>query len=431
MLIAVAASARAGAPDAQRIIRDSGIKGGLVVHVGCGTGELTAALRVNDRYVVHGLEVNADRVAVARRKISELERYGPISVDVFDGVHLPYVDNLVNLVLAEELGGVPMDECLRVLSPRGVAYVKAGGTWTRTVKPVPPGIDEWPHYLHGADNNAVARDTVVGPPRRMQWVGGPTFARSHEINSSMAAMVSAGGRLFYIWDEGPTGMTDKRLPAMWSLIARDAWGGVVLWKRPMPEWGWREWNAPARWNNVRERAKMLRHLPSTLPRRVVASGERVYVTLGYHAPVTALDAATGEAIDELAGTALTDEILHLDGALILRVREPDSPPERDVWGTIPNPARARVTVVEAHAGRVRWQSKPDKMAPLSLAARDGRVFYSDYERIVCLSLANGREFWRSDPIDGRTGNRGTVGTLVAQDKVVLFTSYPAGRRSCR
>ena len=31
-------------------------------------------------------------------------------------------------------------------------------------------IDEWTHYLHGPDNNAVADDTRVGPPRYMQWV---------------------------------------------------------------------------------------------------------------------------------------------------------------------------------------------------------------------------------------------------------------------
>ncbi|MHC4202070.1 MAG: outer membrane protein assembly factor BamB family protein, partial [Planctomycetota bacterium] len=41
-------------------------------------------------------------------------------------------------------------------------------------------------------------------------------------------------------------------------------------------------------------------------------------------------------------------------------------------------------------------------------------------------LVDGRELWRSAPVDGRTGNRGTVGTLVAQDEVVLFTSYPGG-----
>ena len=32
----------------------------------------------------------------------------------------------------------------------------------------PDDIDEWTHYLHGPENNAVARDRVVGAPRRMQ-----------------------------------------------------------------------------------------------------------------------------------------------------------------------------------------------------------------------------------------------------------------------
>ena len=41
---------------------------------------------------------------------------------------------------------------MRVLSPLGVAY--AGGK--RIAKPWPKEIDEWTHFLHGADNNAVA-----------------------------------------------------------------------------------------------------------------------------------------------------------------------------------------------------------------------------------------------------------------------------------
>ena len=51
----------------------------------------------------------------------------------------------------------------------------------KTVKSRIEGTDEWTHYLRGADNNAVARDTVVGPPRHMQWVCGPPYYRSHEI----------------------------------------------------------------------------------------------------------------------------------------------------------------------------------------------------------------------------------------------------------
>jgi len=429
--------AAAGAPagEAEDILKATGTTGGLIVHVGCGNHKLTMALRAGEGTVVHGLDVDPAKVARARAAISEAGLAGAVAVDTFDGKGLPYVDNLVNLVVAEDLGDVPPAEAMRVLAPRGVAYVKTGGGWRKTVKPVPGDIDDWPHYLHGADNNAVARDTVVGPPKRMQWVGGPQFARSHEINSSMAALVSGGGRLVYIWDENPTGMTDRRFPPNWQLIARDAFNGVVLWKRPMPQWGWRQWHPAGRWNDERERAKMLRHLPPTIPHRLVAapstpstgSGQvdRVYVTLGYQAPVSVLDAATGKVLRELKDTAGTDTILLSDGALVLRVRTADSPPEKDVWGTMPDRARARVVVIDVRTGKTRWQSKPVAMAPMTLAVRAGRVVYWNYDRIICLDLKDGRTLWQSEPIAGGIGHRGTVGTLVAQDKVVLFKPYSA------
>jgi len=51
---------------ASRILDESGIKGGLVVHLGCGDGKLTAALRANDSYLVHGLDEDAQNVRKAR-----------------------------------------------------------------------------------------------------------------------------------------------------------------------------------------------------------------------------------------------------------------------------------------------------------------------------------------------------------------------------
>ena len=48
-------------PTDSRIAQDiaaSGITGGLVVHVGCGDGEETARLRLNDRFLVHGLDID-------------------------------------------------------------------------------------------------------------------------------------------------------------------------------------------------------------------------------------------------------------------------------------------------------------------------------------------------------------------------------------
>ena len=254
---------------ARQILDATGIRGGLVVHLGCGDGTLTAALRADDRYLVQGLDTDAKHVAAARQHIQSLGLYGKVSVDRFDGTRLPYVDNLVNLIVAEELGTVGMDEVQRVLAPGGVAYVKQGGQWTKTVKPRPQEIDEWTHFLHDADNNAVAKDTVVGPPRQLQWVGGPTWTRSHDHLASVSAVVSAGGRLFYIVDEGPTAAVV--LEPKWSLVARDAFNGVVLWKRPIPNWQWH--------------LRGFRSGPSDISRRLVAVGDRVYVTLGIDGPL--------------------------------------------------------------------------------------------------------------------------------------------------
>jgi outer membrane protein assembly factor BamB len=47
-------------------------------------------------------------VETARRRILASGLYGPVSVDRFDGHRLPYVDGLVNLLVASEPGNVPM-----------------------------------------------------------------------------------------------------------------------------------------------------------------------------------------------------------------------------------------------------------------------------------------------------------------------------------
>ena len=57
ILAAAGVVSAAHAREAAEIVKASGVKGGLVVHLGCGDGRLTADLRVNDSYVVHGLDV--------------------------------------------------------------------------------------------------------------------------------------------------------------------------------------------------------------------------------------------------------------------------------------------------------------------------------------------------------------------------------------
>ena len=49
--------------------------------------------------------------------------------------------------------------------------------------------------------------------------------------------------------------------------------------------------------------------PAQMTRRLVSAGDRVYVTLGYDAPVTALDAASGETVLTYDDSRNTEEII--------------------------------------------------------------------------------------------------------------------------
>ena len=158
---------------ARGILDTTGVQGGIVVHLGCGNGKLTAALRGSSRYTVHGFEADPAKVAEARNYIQAQGMYGAVSVEQHSGSVLPYSDNLINLIVVQSAGGrlaadagnVPMDELMRVLAPGGVACVKRKGKWEKVVKARPDNIDQWTHFLHDASNNAVANDSVVGPPQ--------------------------------------------------------------------------------------------------------------------------------------------------------------------------------------------------------------------------------------------------------------------------
>jgi SAM-dependent methyltransferase len=261
----------------QQILDTTGIKGGLIVHLGCGDGKLTAALRAGEGYTVHGLEADPAKVAEARSHIQERDIYGPVSVEQFSGTVLPYADNLINLIVVQDTGKVPINEVMRVLAPGGVACFQRKGKWEKTVKAWPGNIDQWTHFLHDASNNAVANDSVVGPPRSLQWVAPPLWLRSHETPSGIQSPVSAAGRLFYFFDEGLIGITDERLPDRWSLVCRDAFNGRLLWKRELDAWGWRQWSL-GRWQG-KDWTKLRggrTDVPAENQRRIVADGDRLY-----------------------------------------------------------------------------------------------------------------------------------------------------------
>ncbi|MFQ6034527.1 MAG: PQQ-binding-like beta-propeller repeat protein, partial [Sedimentisphaerales bacterium] len=433
MLFAGLARAAAG----NEILDATGVKGGLVVHIGCGDGRLTAALRANDSYLVHGLDADLQNVKKARQYIQSLQLYGNVSVDQLRGNKLPYIDNLVNLVVSENLGRVSMEEVMRVLCPNGVAYIKNGegpqrqgsptaknggwepqniaagnpDTWTKTVKPWPDNIDQWTHYLHDATNNAVANDTVVGPPRHMQWLAEPLWSRHHDKLASISTVVTAHGRIFYIVDEASA--ANINLPGKWSLVARDAFSGVFLWKRPLSSWT--------------SHQRKFRSGPVQLSRTLVAHRDRVYVTLGLDEPISVLKAQTGEVINVLKETEKTEEFILHNDILIVQIGAQGAEHALIKMGTKGHGFRDSkyIVAIRPDSGRVLWrwpQRGTATIMPLTLAASGNQVYLQDGEHVVSLDLDTGHEIWRAK-VHGKSSRKigWSVDALVVHEDVVLTT----------
>ena len=431
----VAALALSGAPadDANAILAATGMRGGLVVHVGCGDGQLTAALRGNGKNVVHGLDRDAAAIAKARAYIRSHKLYGPVSVELWTAPFLPYADNLVNLLVVEEPAMATEKERMRVLVPGGVAYVRQGATWTRTIKPPQAGVDEWTHYLHDASGNPVANDVVVGPPKHLQWSAAPTHTRAHEYTPGIWALVATGGRVFFVQDKAPAASM-AALP-QWHVVARDAHNGLLLWERPLTSW----FSHLVGWTSS----------PPQLQRRLVAVGQRLYLPLAYHGPVSMLDATTGELLKTFPETAGADEVLLHEGVLLVAIRQvtPESAAgakkladmarrrgspleDRDTGKPLiqafrktENRAPRAIVALDPETGKVLWQKTNKEAAglrPLSLRALGDRVYGHVNRGAICLDLKTGEPLWTKRSLPFRTISK-QGGVCWSKEKVQLLS----------
>ena len=122
---------------ARAVLETAKAKGGLLVHLGCGDGQLTATLGCSEKFLVQGVDRN--EAAVAKGKASLLEQgiYGRVSLRVLHTDRLPYVDQSVNLLVVERPLGIPPAELQRVLAPLGCILTRTGQGWQTQQKPWP------------------------------------------------------------------------------------------------------------------------------------------------------------------------------------------------------------------------------------------------------------------------------------------------------
>ena len=395
----------------QEIVDASGFEGGLIVHVGCGDGEITAELYKEGRLVL-GLDVDPKNVAKARAHLLEKGVIGDVVADRMLSDTLPLLDGTVNLVVVSSgKPNVASEEILRVLAPEGVAFVRGHSGWRKIEKPRPTEIDSWTHFLHGPDNNPVAADTVVDRPFHMRWAGEPRWQRSHDYLASMSALISDGKKLFYIFDKGETS-TMAVLPN-WTLAARDAFNGVVLWERPIEEW--------------EDYLHNFRSGPVHLPRSLVVADGRLYTFLGYDEPLVALEPASGRTLQTYAGTEGVREILYENGRLYLVIHGGKS---ESSHSEIPK----RMLVLDASTGEKLWEKKDalaEDLSGATLAVGSGVAVYDARQSLECVDAVTGKQLWRSQrtsPVQYKLYRRAVT---VISGNTVLWAGSSDNRRRGR
>jgi outer membrane protein assembly factor BamB len=385
--IADAASGEPGGAAAE-IIRLTGKKAGVCVHLGVTDGKLTAELGAGGRFLVHGLAPDRATAGKARAHIRSKGIYGEVSVEISSFEQLPYAENLINLVVIEDLAalrgkGLKLKEVFRILAPNGAicakgtskdalnaagfAIVKTTGKWLVGTKPRPAGMDEWTHAWHGPDNNLVSGDTLVKPSSQLQWLAKPLFGH----HRGPLGAVTAGGRLFCVLYDNPLGVV---LPARVFLAARDAYNGRLLWKRRLPNTTLLSWG----------------HAPFFKPGTLVAADDLVFAVLKPGAPLSALDAASGKVLREYDGLPSPDCVVHYKKTLILG-------------------SSSGLHAAEVESGKLLWKRSAKLARPTTnwqrmqcvwkggpLAVTEEKIFFLEGENLACLNVKTGKQVWRTN-----------------------------------
>jgi len=331
-VILAGVTARAGeGPDALAVLtlEQSGVTQGLCLVVGAHEEKLVAALAAESGLYVQACTRDSKSVQAGRAALEAAGVADRASILWREVDHLPYADDLVNLLVVPRWGSelLTAAEVVRVLAPGGTAIVGADAGavaklraglkkvgvekceelprkgWLKFVKPVNLGLGVWTHIKGGADQSYVSADRVVGPWKEIRWFGGPRWG---SLYISYGALVTAAGRIYYKESrQAPTG-------AQWHLVARDAYNGFELWRiNSGPTWlktyyliDYRLTCDESRVYVVEGRTLLARdgrtgkevrqYLPGFVPRAVTASGD--FLLASTRGRMAALDKTSGAVL---------------------------------------------------------------------------------------------------------------------------------------
>lgn len=405
---------------ARQLTDAAGVSRGLCVQLGLRDGKLLAALQKQGFAFANGIALDPKLETPIRKELQKGGLYGEeVSVHYMAVNALPYTDNLINLIVADDFNalsakGLTLEEILRVLVPRGVAMLKNAelspedlkglsaaktpGDWTRIEKPRPEGLGDWSHYDCDAAGSRVLKDSVVSLPRRMQFNYGKPWKVFGGAELGGGLGLAVNGRRFCF--EGRDSATPRRStspkgklgPAKMFLVARDGHNGLLLWEKELP-------------GPKDPRTNCARGYPRD---RFVADADALYLV--WDGKLTAVDAATGT------------------------IRKIYPVPAREVGGQLrlyKDHLLFGGRCLNTKTGQEKWRGG---VSGKKMVVGDDKVFASDgRESLSCGDFSTGKLLWKTE-LEGkctlRAYHNGVVVMVseVGKDAGVLGYSADTGKK---
>lgn len=408
-------------------VNAAGVDKGYCLVLQAGTGQLAWEIARRSQLRVICREEDPSKVNKMRALLSQSGLYGT-RIEIHQGgyAELPYPRHCANLIVSEEALTQGADlpcagQAHRALRPcGGVVYMaaRAGSEAGRRLKAwgagLPgwrfdsgkivqgvarrgrlPGSGEWSHFYGDPANTACGSDGVRAGPMELQWFGKPGPARMVDRHKKGHAPLYVNGRLF--------------VPGFNYIAAVDAYNGVVLWERSIPE-------------SVRVAA--FKDCSG-----IAATGDELLVAAGDHC--LALDGQTGRQLRKIVAVGGTQDkawgyLAAVDGMIFGSVakrgaslRGMGKAEDTVVWRNEQPIACSLSLFAVSHAdGQPRWQYKANAgaIANPSITIGNGRVYFIESANPATLETPDGR-----NRLPDLVGSGATLVALDARDGKKLWS----------
>lgn len=222
---------------------------GLCAVISAGNpAELVDSIAESSNVVVHCIVTDSAALEKLNRRIIAAGWGGRVTAELLPLTFLPYRDNMVNEIIVDDLKkatgvGLTTNELMRVLAPGGKLCSRPGATWQVVTKVRPAGMDEWTHPYHGPDGGWISYDKLVKFPVGLRWEDGLPFNISIDMHhggqwTTTRGMALSGGRCFTMSTSEQENlrrtyaeMHGAKKGQDMFVTARDAWNGLLLWRK--------------------------------------------------------------------------------------------------------------------------------------------------------------------------------------------------------